>query len=121
MNDQLAPFWIWKAMRQVKPTVVTIAGETVPAAGIVRMALVGLVLPILPGGAEVLAIEWGRAKRWRRWTRAFLIGKSAPFHAIGSASSLAIHHDREKTVGRDAPDLMNSRRKSKLNPMKDES
>jgi hypothetical protein len=101
MNEQLAPFWIWKAMRKVKPIVVTIAGETVPAARTALMALVVLVLSILPGGVEVLAIGWGRAKRWRRWTRAFLIGKSAPFHAIGSASSLAIHHDREKLWGGD--------------------
>jgi hypothetical protein len=99
MNYQRAPFWIWTTMKTVKRIIVTIAGELVLAAGITLMALVVLVLLVFPGGVEVLANEWERAKRWIRCTRSFLIGKSAPFHAIGSAPSLAIRHDRRKLWG----------------------
>jgi hypothetical protein len=99
MNDQLTPFSIWAAMRIVKRIIVAIARDTVLAAGITLMALVVLVLLIFPGGVEVLAIEWERAKRWIRCTRAFLTGKPAPFHAIGSAPSLTIRHNRGKPWG----------------------
>ena len=75
MNGQPAPFPIWTVMKTVKRIIVAIAGELVLAAGITLLALVALVLLILPGGVEVLAIEWERATRWMRRTRVFLFGK----------------------------------------------
>ena len=66
MNDQPAPFPEPTAITKVKRIIVAIAGEMMLAAGITLMALVVLVLFVFPGGVEVLAIEWGRAKHWMR-------------------------------------------------------
>jgi hypothetical protein len=66
MNDQPAPFLEPTAITKVKRIIVAIVGEMMSAAGITLMALVVLVLLVFPGGVEVLAIEWGRAKRWMR-------------------------------------------------------
>ena len=99
MRDQPALFSIWPAIKKVEHIMIAIAGRVVLAVGIALTALVVLVLLILPGGLEVLAIEWERAKRWMRPTCGFLIGKPAPFQAIGSAPSLAIRHNRRKLWG----------------------
>jgi hypothetical protein len=66
MNDQPAPFPELTAIKKVKRIIVAIARETVLAAGITLMSLVVLVLLVVHGGVEVLAIEWERAKCWMR-------------------------------------------------------
>ena len=98
MNHQPAPFTEPTAIKKVKRIVVAIAGETMLAAGITLMALVVLVLIVFPGGVEVLAIEWERARRWMRKARNLLPNTEPRRKQEAVSISLLVNYFRAKAV-----------------------
>jgi hypothetical protein len=98
MNVKTTPFPGLTVVKKVKRIVVAIAGETMLAAGITLMALVVLVLLVFPGGVEVLAIEWKRAKRWMRKARNFLPNKEPRRKQEAVLVSPLVNYFRDKVV-----------------------
>jgi len=66
------------ALRTIKSLIAAAAGGTALVIGAVVVALAVVVLFVIPGGVGILTLEWERATRWLRCTRAFLLGKNPP-------------------------------------------
>jgi len=61
------------ALRAIKDLAAAAAGGTALAAGAVLVGLALLVLFVVPGGLEILTLEFVRARRWSRRARAWLL------------------------------------------------
>ena len=61
------------AFRPIKDLAAVAAGGTALAAGAVLVGLALLVLFVVPGGLEILTLEFVRARRWPRRARAWLL------------------------------------------------
>jgi hypothetical protein len=61
------------ALRIIKDLAAAAAGGTAFAVGVVLVGLALLVLFAIPGGLEILMLEFVRARRWSRRARAWLL------------------------------------------------
>jgi hypothetical protein len=61
------------ALRTIKDLAAAAAGGTALAVGAVLVGLAFLVLFVIPGGLEILTLEFVRARRWSRRARAWLL------------------------------------------------
>jgi hypothetical protein len=61
------------ALRTIKALIAAAAGGTAFAVGVVLVGLALLVLFVIPGGLEILMLEFVRARRWSRRARAWLL------------------------------------------------
>ena len=61
------------AFQIIKGLAAAAAGGTAFAVGVVLLGLALLVLFAIPGGLEILTLEFVRARRWSRRARAWLL------------------------------------------------
>jgi tellurite resistance protein TerC len=66
-------------MKHVRRIVVTVAGGTVLAIGIVLVVLPGPAFLVIPAGLAILAIEFAWARRWLHKARELLQRKNSAF------------------------------------------
>jgi len=61
------------ALRTIKDLAAATAGGTALAVGAVLVGLALLILFVIPGGLEILTLEFVRARRWLGRARAWLL------------------------------------------------
>ena len=61
------------ALRAIKDLTAAAVGGTAFAVGVLLVGLAVLVLFVIPGGLELLTLEFVRARRWSRRARAWLL------------------------------------------------